>query len=142
MRAERFTPVFRLRHKREYDAVYAGRARAERGPLVVHALPNGLGHHRLGLAVGRRLGSAPRRNRLKRKIREVFRTTRTRLPGAYDLIVSARAHEDADIDRYRSWLLDAVDHLHATWTRRNQRALDRGDPQRRMAPPSPSPPAD
>jgi ribonuclease P protein component len=142
VRAERFTPIFRLRHKREYDAVYAGRARAERGPLIVHAIPNALGHHRLGLAVGRRLGSAPRRNRLKRKIREVFRTTRTRLPGAYDLVVSARAHEDADIERYRSWLAEAIEHLHATWTRRNQRALERSGPQRTGSPPSPSPPAD
>lgn len=132
-RRERFTRVLRLRHRKEFDAVYAGRARVERGPLIVHGIPNALGHSRLGLAIARRVGSAPRRNRLKRKIREVFRTARATWPGDYDLVVSSKPHADVPIAAYRELLHSALERLHDTWTKRRQRN-DRPTPS---GPPSP-----
>ncbi|MFO0828995.1 MAG: ribonuclease P protein component [Phycisphaerales bacterium] len=114
----RFPRSARLGHRREYQAVHAARTRVEAGPLVVHALPNELGQLRLGLSIGRRVGGAVRRNRLKRMLREAFRTARSLMPGAYDVVVSARAHADLGLDEYRSLLLDAVEHLHRTWTKR------------------------
>ena len=54
------------------------------------ARPNGLGHARLGLAVGvRAAGNAVNRNRVKRVVREAFRHIRQELP-AVDLVVNAR----------------------------------------------------
>jgi len=50
---------------------------------------------RLGLAVGRRVGSAVRRNRLRRRLREWFRHNRDRLRESFgediDVVVIARA---------------------------------------------------
>ena len=56
----------------------------------VIARPNGLGHARLGLAVGvRAAGNAVKRNRVKRVVRETFRATQQELPSV-DLVVNAR----------------------------------------------------
>jgi ribonuclease P protein component len=56
----------------------------------VIARPNGLGHARLGLAVGvRAAGNAVNRNRVKRVVREAFRHIHQELP-AVDLVVNAR----------------------------------------------------
>ena len=48
------------------------------------------GGARLGLTVSRRVGDAVRRNRVKRRIREVFRQSRGALPCGVDLVVVAR----------------------------------------------------
>lgn len=55
------------------------------------ARPNGLGHPRLGLAVGvKSAGNAVNRNRIKRVARESFRRAQHDLP-AIDVVVNARA---------------------------------------------------
>ncbi len=45
---------------------------------------------KLGIAVGRRVGNAVVRNRLKRRIREWFRAARADLPAGSDTVVIAR----------------------------------------------------
>jgi ribonuclease P protein component len=82
----------RVRNRRDFEAVYAAGVSKRLGPLHVHARPNGLEHARLGLAVPRRLGSAPRRNLIRRRIREAFRLLRPELP-PLDLVVHVRPHE-------------------------------------------------
>jgi ribonuclease P protein component len=48
---------------------------------------NDLGYPRLGLAVGRRVGGAVVRNRLKRRLREIFRRHRDVFPAPLDVVV-------------------------------------------------------
>ncbi|NDH95806.1 MAG: ribonuclease P protein component, partial [Planctomycetia bacterium] len=62
------------------------------GPLVLY----GLRRHdstvsRLGLSVSRRVGHAVVRNRWKRRLRDVFRRLRERLPAGLDIVVVVRA---------------------------------------------------
>lgn len=45
----------------------------------------------LGLVVGRRVGGAASRNRVKRCVREWFRRSREAFPEAMDIVVIARA---------------------------------------------------
>jgi ribonuclease P protein component len=44
----------------------------------------------LGITTPARLGSAVRRNRLRRRLREVFRLNRANLPGGWDILVNPR----------------------------------------------------
>jgi ribonuclease P protein component len=88
--ARTFTRAERLTHKRQFDRVFEG-GRAFRCPkATVLALPNGEGCSRLGLSVGRRVGGAVRRNRIKRVVREAFRLNKELLAIACDLVVIPR----------------------------------------------------
>jgi ribonuclease P protein component len=62
-----------------------------RGKLFsVHALPNGLGEPRLGLSVSKKVGPAVTRNVVRRRLKEIFRSSGRGLPDELDLVVSAR----------------------------------------------------
>jgi len=122
----------RLTHDLQYQAVYGARMKKVRGPLIVFALRNELPHHRLGLAVGKRVGNAPARNRVKRLLRESFRQLQHNLPraaeGAYDLVVSARAHQPLPQSEYQRLLAELVQALHTEWGRRDRRRVGQSDP--------------
>lgn len=111
------THGFRARHRlgldADYKAAFANRLSKSRGPLIVFLNPNGLAEHRLGLSIGRRVGGAVVRVRLKRMIRESFRLDRPVYQmladdRAFDIVVSARAHNPLSLNEYRLHLRDAV----------------------------------
>jgi ribonuclease P protein component len=109
----------RLRHELEFKAVYEGKVRESRGPLTVYAIPNELGHPRLGVSVSRRVGTAPRRNRLKRLLRDTFRLMQHDLPRGYDLVVVVRPHEPLMLSEYQKLMSGLVVRLHAAWAKRS-----------------------
>ena len=103
-----FPKTHHLRHQRDFMAVYASKVAKRSGPLRVHARINGLPHNRLGLSVGRRVGKATVRNRLKRILREGYRLLQHDLPQGYDLVVVALPHEPLSLAEYQQLLTDAV----------------------------------
>ena len=104
-----------LRLPSECSAVYEARVRESRGPLMLYALPNQLGHPRLGMSVNRKVGTAVRRNRIRRLIRESFRLLQHDLPQGYDLVVVVRPHEPLILAEYQKLLSALVVKLHRTW---------------------------
>jgi ribonuclease P protein component len=54
-------------------------------------LPNELPYCRLGLAVSRKVGKAAVRNKIKRRLREIFRKQLKDRPLQYDFVVVARS---------------------------------------------------
>ena len=52
--------------------------------------PNSLPQRRLGITVGKHVGTAVKRNRVKRLIREFFRLNKARLPASTDIVVVAK----------------------------------------------------
>ena len=122
MTVQRYTlPKSRhLRLPAEFSAVYEAKTRESRGPLTVYALPNELGHPRLGMSVGRKVGTAVRRNRIRRLIRESFRLLQHDLPAGtgYDLVVVVRPHEPPILAEYQKMLMAMLVRMHNTWDRR------------------------
>ncbi len=65
-------------------------AKFETRHFRLSVLPNDLSRRRLGITVGKKVGPAVQRNRLKRRIREFFRLNRGVLPKGSDLVITAR----------------------------------------------------
>lgn len=66
--------------------------------LAVYCRKNHLGHNRLGLTVGTKLGKAVIRNRTRRRIREAYRLHELEFRTGYDIVVVARVR--ASFARY------------------------------------------
>ncbi len=98
----------RLTKALEFRAVFGTRCVRQRGGLAIHARINGTQRTRLGLSVGRRVGNAVVRNRVKRLVREAFRLSQRDLPRGLDIIVVVRPHEDGTLERYREALVEAA----------------------------------
>jgi ribonuclease P protein component len=82
----------RIRKRSEYVRVQKGGRKLVTAHLLAFALfapPTGLAP-RLGVTVSRRVGGAVVRNRVKRLVREVFRTTKHALPHDLLLVVVAK----------------------------------------------------
>jgi ribonuclease P protein component len=82
----------RLSRSGEFERVYReGRSHASRY-LVVYAFPRAEneGEPRLGVSVGRKLGGAVDRNRVKRQLRDAFWESADGLSGDHDFVIVAR----------------------------------------------------
>jgi ribonuclease P protein component len=83
----------RLSRSAEFDRVYReGRSHANRY-LVVHSFPRPATEEdgpRLGVSVGRKVGGAVERSRVKRLLREAFWSAAPELPPGHDFVVVAR----------------------------------------------------
>ena len=59
--------------------------------LVLYAKRNRTGSNRVGITVGKKLGHAVVRNRVRRRLREVYRLNESRFAPGWDIVVVARS---------------------------------------------------
>ncbi len=85
-----FAKTDRLRKRREFLSVYEIKRSYFFRLFVVYVRENGLGCHRLGLTVSKKVGGSVVRNRVKRVLREAFRRQRALIPGSFDIVVNAK----------------------------------------------------
>lgn len=83
-------PLRSLRKKRDFELVFKSGVASRSRNLVLHARPNELGFHRLGLSVSKKIGKAVTRNRIKRLLREAVRRTMEETPSSYDFVLVAK----------------------------------------------------
>jgi ribonuclease P protein component len=107
----RFGKAARILRRREFLAVQQRGARLHSGKLVVLALDAGHDRPRIGVTVPGKVAKSVIRNRIKRWVREAFRSVAADLPPV-DLVVIARAGAgDVGLDGARAALCAARDRL-------------------------------
>ena len=110
----------RVGGREAFAAVFEAKVRQSRGPLTAYALPTDRPSPRLGLSVPRRVGTAPRRNRIKRMLREAFRLMRHDLARSYDIVIVVRPHEPLILAEYQRMLSALMVKLHQAWTAKDE----------------------
>jgi ribonuclease P protein component len=130
----------RLAHDLEYKAVYDAKVRKAAGPLAISLMPNGRPHHRLGLSVGRSVGTAVSRTRCKRLVREAFRLLQHDLPmhpvqaagqpqqlhetskqsQGFDIVVQVRSADALTLEQVQTSLQELVARGAREWAKRSE----------------------
>ena len=86
-----FPRASRLLRRAEYDAVYReGRRRSSR-EFTLFLRPNGLDSSRFGWSIKKALGNAVRRNRIRRRLREILRLHRQEIAPGWDIVIHPRS---------------------------------------------------
>ena len=85
-----FPKKFRILRRVDFRLVYEEGQRRSASVCTAFFRPNGLAETRLGITVPVRVGKAVLRNRIKRRVREVFRRNRETLEGGWDIVVNPR----------------------------------------------------
>ncbi|NCB51301.1 MAG: ribonuclease P protein component [Clostridia bacterium] len=84
-----------LKKNYEFRRLYQrGKSLAARD-LVVYFRKNGGRENRLGITVSNKIGNAVTRNRIRRRMREIYRLNETRFLGGIDIVVVARVRSAA-----------------------------------------------
>ena len=76
-----------LRNNADIRLVFKEGKRASSPLFTLLYRRNGLDHTRVGVVVGAKLGKAVRRNRCKRRFRELARMSRSRMPVGMDVLI-------------------------------------------------------
>lgn len=84
----KFSCALKLNHI--FRRLYATSGHAN-GYLVLYAKPNHTATNRVGITASKKLGNAVVRNRVRRRLREVYRLNEDRFAPGWDIVVVARS---------------------------------------------------
>lgn len=79
-----------LKSNRAFRRLYARGKQAVSPTLVLYIRKNKLGWNRLGITTSKKLGNAVTRNKVRRRIREIYRLHEEELRSGLDLVIVAR----------------------------------------------------
>ena len=99
-----FSKSLKLNHL--FRRLYAKGKSCANGYLVLYCRKNGTDGNRIGLTVSAKLGHAVVRNKVRRRLREIYRLHEAEFHSGWDIVVVARGRAvDAPFDRLtRSYL--------------------------------------
>ncbi|MCD7748932.1 MAG: ribonuclease P protein component [Oscillospiraceae bacterium] len=104
-----------LRTNNDFRRVYKRGTSAVRPCLVLYARKNKRQENRLGLTVTTKIGKAHTRNRVRRRLREIYRLHETEFRPGYDWVIVARSRAvQASYQRLEKELLSASQELGAS----------------------------
>ena len=79
-----------LKQNHEFRRLYSKGRNAASPYFAVYCRRTGRPYSRLGLTTGVKLGNAVKRNRVRRRMRELYRTNESKLRPGYDIVMVAR----------------------------------------------------
>ena len=82
--------VISIKENHIFRRLYAKGKSAVSPCLALYCRRNGRDHSRLGITVSAKLGKAVRRNKIRRRIREIYRLHQAELLPGWDIVVVAR----------------------------------------------------
>ncbi|HPA93861.1 MAG TPA: ribonuclease P protein component [Petrotogaceae bacterium] len=80
----------RLRLKKDFDSLFDTGGRVESESFVIVYKANCIGYCRLGFSIRKKFGKAHLRNRLRRCLKEIYRTNKPLFPQSTDIIFIPR----------------------------------------------------
>ena len=84
----KFTTSLKKNH--EFRRLYNKGKNAASQCVVVYCRRNGRAENRLGVTVSTKIGGAVQRNRIRRRLKEIYRLNENMLKSGYDIVVVAR----------------------------------------------------
>ena len=101
-----------LKKNYEFRRLYS-KGRSVVTPLmVVYCRPNGTAGARVGYTVSNKLGNAVTRNRIRRRLREIYRLNQASIEGGLDIVVVARSKAaEADYSQLQKAFLSSCERL-------------------------------
>ena len=79
-----------LKQNHEFRRLYSTGKSAVSPYFVIYCRRTGRAVNRLGITTGVKLGNAVKRNRARRRIRELYRTHEQKVSAGYDIVIVAR----------------------------------------------------
>ena len=80
----------RIRRRVDFLKIFREGTKSRTAHFWISFRPNGLAHRRLGITIGKKIGAAVIRNRLKRRIREFYRQNKEFFPEGADFVITAK----------------------------------------------------
>lgn len=89
-----------LKKNHEFRRLYSKGKSSGNATLVVYCRKNRLGYNRFGITVSNKIGNAVVRNKIRRRLREIYRLTEPSLRRGWDIVVVAR-HRSREADYWQ-----------------------------------------
>lgn len=79
-----------MKRNHEFQRLYRRGKSAVSPCLAVYCRRNREGENHLGFTVGKKVGGAVTRNKVRRRLREIYRLNEMRVQSGYDIVIVAR----------------------------------------------------
>lgn len=99
---------YRVKREQDFAGIFTqGKSVANR-KFVVYRLPKEQGHFRVGLSVGKKLGNAVTRNKIKRRMRHIIFDCRAQLVSDDFVVIARKGVEDLTYSEMKKNLLHVL----------------------------------
>ena len=77
----------RIKKNKVFETLLQQGKRGENAFLILYSMPNNLNYNRVALRTSKKLGKAVDRNRLRRRLKELFRTHQNLFAPGHDILI-------------------------------------------------------
>ena len=117
---------FRLTKNFEFKKVYEARRRWSSPFFTMYVKKNQLDKTRLGVSISKKVGKSVLRNKIKRRIKEIFRNNMEKIKKGYDVVISVKPEAaNADFKSMENQLKLLLKRGHIWHAKKNDNSHDK-----------------